>query len=298
MKVAVIGADGQLGTDVVAALAAHDVVGYVEPTREGAAKLDVTDAQSVAQALAADSPDWVINTAAMTDVEGCESNVFAAVNVNAIGARNVAAACARIGATLVHISTGYVFDGKKTGAYIEADLPAPLSVYGMTKLMGEWYVQSECPLHYIVRTNGLYGHTPAVGKGGANFVETMLRLAGERDELTIVNDEVLTPTFSGDLAQQIRVIVERAPTPGLYHATNGGSCSWFEFAREVFRLGGVDVKTRPISSREWKAAARRPANSVLANEVLAAHDCYVMPEWRDALSRYMAGRPSGDSARR
>jgi dTDP-4-dehydrorhamnose reductase len=161
----------------------------------------------------------------------------------------------------------------------------------MSKLMGEWYVESACADHYVVRTSGLYGLAPCVGKGGANFVETMLRLSGERDTLTVVDDEVLTPTFARDLAEQLCVIIDRHPPPGVYHATNAGHCSWYEFASEIFRVAGVSISLGPISSAQWKAPARRPANSVLENAALAAAGCDAMPDWRDALARYLSMRP-------
>jgi dTDP-4-dehydrorhamnose reductase len=292
MRIAITGADGQLGTDIADALGGHDLVRYVEPDRRsgGYRGLDVTERRSVAIAIAADNPRWVINTAAMTDVDGCEGAVAPAVNVNAVGARNVAEACAAHGATLIHISTDYVFDGARDDGYSETDSPHPINVYGMTKLMGEWYVAGGCKRHYILRSSGLYGSTPAVGKGGANFVETMLRLARERDSLRVVSDEVLTPTYTVDLARQLRTIIEKEPPFGIYHATNGGRCSWFDFAGEIFRAAGVTVDLRPISSREWNAPAKRPANSVLNNDALTTHGCDVMPDWRDALARYLRQR--------
>jgi dTDP-4-dehydrorhamnose reductase len=292
VRIAVVGADGQLGTDVVAALGSHEVLRFVEPSRAGgedATGLDVTDPEAVAAALTSSRLDWVINTAAMTNVDACETDIYPAVLVNAIGARNVATACNTSGATLIHISTDYVFDGEKDGAYLETDPPHPINVYGMSKLMGEWYVQAECAAHYIVRTSGLYGTSPCVGKG-TNFVETMLRLGAERDSLTVVDDEVLTPTFTEDLAAQLVFLVDKRPPFGVYHATNAGRCSWFEFAGEIFRETGASVELSPISSSEWGAPARRPANSVLENAALSAQGCDVMPDWRDALHRYLAKR--------
>jgi dTDP-4-dehydrorhamnose reductase len=290
MRIAVFGSDGQLGTDLVAALDGHDVIPFVEPGRAGGAEVDVTSIEVVEAAISREKPDWVVNTAAMTNVDACETQVEAAVTVNGIGARNVAETCTASGAKLLHIGTDYVFDGAKDGPYVESDPPHPINVYGMSKLMGEWYVQSECESHWIVRTSGLYGTAPCVGKGGANFVETMLRLAGERDSLTVVDDERLTPTFTEDLSRQLLTIIEHDPPPGVYHATNGGSCSWFEFAREIFRVGGVDVGLEPISAAQWKATAKRPANSVLENAALAAAGCDVMPDWHDALARYLGKR--------
>ena len=164
----------------------------------------------------------------------------------------------------------------------------------MSKLAGEWGVRADGALHVIVRTSGLYGLNPCRGKGG-NFVEAMLSRAGAGASLRVVSDEVLTPTFTEDLAAQLRVVIERDAPPGVYHATNAGACSWFEFAREIFGLSKLDVPVEPIRAEEWGSPARRPRYSVLENRALAALGIAVMPEWRDALSRYLArrARPAG-----
>lgn len=283
MRIAIFGSEGQLGSALIEALHAHDVVAIRE------AQADVGDVDAVRRVVDDARPECVINAAAMTHVDRCETDPAPAFIVNAIGARNVARAAAAAGATLVLVSTDYVFDGEKGAAYVETDTPNPLGVYGMSKFAGELFAALECDRCFVVRTSGLYGTAPCVGKG-TNFVETMLRLAGERDELTVVEDERLTPTFADDLAVQIRTLIESPPAPGIYHATNAGECSWYEFAEEIFRLEGLEVAVRPIPASDWKTPTRRPANSVLENAALAAAGIDVMPDWKDALSRYLAAR--------
>jgi dTDP-4-dehydrorhamnose reductase len=283
MKVAIFGISGQLGSDVAAALASHEVI----PIDETHA--DIRDERVVADAVRDARPDWVVNCAAMTHVEGCERDPLTAFDVNARGAGHVAQAAARTGARLVHISTDYVFDGAKTTPYAEEDLPRPLNVYGASKLAGEWAVRAAGARTLIVRTTGLYGFNACIGKG-TNFVETMVKRAESGAPTRVVSDETLTPTFSVDLAAQLRLLIERDVPPGAYHATNAGSCSWFEFAREVFALHGATSAPSPISAAEWSSPVRRPRYSVLAHAALAALDLDIMPPWRDALARYMAGR--------
>jgi dTDP-4-dehydrorhamnose reductase len=283
MKVAIFGISGQLGSDVAAALASHQVLSIDH------SRADIRDADGVAKALRDDPPDWVVNCAAMTHVERCESENLAAFEANALGAAHVAQAAAETGARLLHISTDYVFDGSRKTPYTEKDLPRPINIYGASKLAGEYAVRAREARAVIVRTSGLYGFHACRGKG-TNFVETMLKRGGAGGALRVVSDEVLTPTFSVDLAAQVRVMMERDVAAGLYHATNRGACSWFEFAREIFRLKGGDVSIDAISADEWKSPVRRPRYSVLENGALAAIELDHMPEWRDALARYMAGR--------
>ncbi|HKW13733.1 MAG TPA: dTDP-4-dehydrorhamnose reductase, partial [Candidatus Krumholzibacteria bacterium] len=231
MKVAVFGISGQLGSDVAAALASHQVI----PVEH--ARADIRDEQTVTQAVHAAMPDWVINCAAMTNVEACERDALAAFAANAGGARNVAMAAEACGARLIHVSTDYVFDGEKRSPYLEGDFPRPLNIYGSSKLAGEWAVRAAGDKHVIVRTSGIYGLNACRGKG-TNFVETMMKRAESGAATRVVTDEVLTPTFSVDLAHQIAVMIEHGVRGGVYHATNSGSCSWFEFAREIFRHAG------------------------------------------------------------
>jgi dTDP-4-dehydrorhamnose reductase len=290
VKIAIFGASGQLGRDVAAALSDIDAVPLDH------ARVDIRDAAAVMSATRSAGPAWVINCAAMTHVDRCETEALAAFETNALGAAHVARAADACGARLLHVSTDYVFDGARAGAYAESDPPRPINIYGMSKLAGEWAARAECARVCVVRSSGLYGLHPCRGKGG-NFVETMLARAAT-GPLRVVSDEVLAPTFTEDLAHRIKEMIDRDAPPGLYHATNAGACSWFEFAQEIVRFSGAGATVEPIRAAEWKAAARRPANSVLENRALAALGFDAMPHWRDALARYLrqrAGAPAGGS---
>jgi len=284
MKVAIFGVSGQLGSDVMAALSSHHVV-PIDHTRA-----DIRDESAVFRSIRDASPDWVVNCAAMTHVEGCEKDALAAFDANALGARHVARAASAARARLVHISTDYVFDGEKRSPYVEDDFPRPLNIYGSSKLAGEWAVRAEGNAHVVVRTSGIYGLNACRGKG-TNFVETMLKRAAADAPTRVVSDEVLTPTFSLDLAAQIRVMLEHGVPGGVYHATNAGACSWFEFAREIFRHAKKSEPS-PTTAKEWNSPVKRPPYSVLENHALAALGIDRMPPWRDALSRYMSARAS------
>ena len=282
MKVAIFGVDGQLGRALGATLArSHEVVPV------GRTSANITDAESVAAAVRRAAPDWVINSAAMTHVDRCESEPLAAFEVNAVGAYHVARAAAATGARMMHVSTDYVFDGAKKTAYVEDDAARPINAYGVSKLAGEWFVQSVAEGNVIVRSSGLYGLYKCSGKG-SSFAETILSRARQGQPLRVVSDERLTPTFTEDLAAQMTIMLEHGVPAGVYHATNSGSCSWYEFAVELLRLAGVSGSITPIPASEWKSPTRRPSNSVLENGALAALGLDRMPDWRDALARYVA----------
>jgi dTDP-4-dehydrorhamnose reductase len=283
MTVVIVGADGQLGMDLQLALARCRVVALSYKD------LDILDRKATAERLGSADPDWVINAAALTNVDWCESNDIKAFQVNALGARHVAEAVSPERSRVIQISTDYVFDGRKTAPYVENDAPRPLNVYGITKLAGEHYVQTAQPKHYIVRTSGLYGTHPSWGKR-ANFADTILALADRREEIRVVRDEILTPTFTEDLAVQIRTLIEAEPQPGIYHATNDGQCSWYEFAESVLELSGAAGRIEETTAAEWKSPARRPAYSVLENAALRRVGIDAMPHWRDALGRYLSKR--------
>jgi dTDP-4-dehydrorhamnose reductase len=280
-NIAVFGADGQLGMAIQDVLTGH----RIHTLTYG--KLDILDRQGISETLSRIKPGWVINSAALTNVDWCEENDVKAFQVNALGARYVAEACRAIDAHLIHISTDYVFDGAKGTPYTEDDVTGPLNVYGISKLAGELYVRNSHAKHYIVRTSGLYGHHPCWGKG-RNFVEAMIELSKERNELSVVSDEILTPTFADDLAGQLNALIEAEPPYGVYHATNAGECSWHEFAEFIFEIAGISIEVKKITSAEWNASAARPARSVLENAALEAAGIDRMPDWKDALGRYLS----------
>ena len=270
MNVLVAGAGGQLGLELteLLPLKGHEVVAL---TRK---ELDITDALAVGRALEEHAPELVVNAAAYTNVDGCEMETDIAYRINALGPRNLAVHCERRGCELLHVSTNYVFDGTGERPYEAFDAPNPLNAYGRTKLAGEEYVKHLSNRWYIVRTAGLYGR-------GRNFVRTMLRAAAGRDVLKVKDDEFISPTYSRDLAEGIIGVVESGAY-GLYHLTDSGSCSWYEFALEIFRMAGVEVEVVPVPSSEYPLPAARPANGVLS-----ALGSPGLRHWRDALEDYL-----------
>src|SRR5271170_1459309 len=236
MKIAIIGANGQLGSDVVKAfaLAGDEVFSLTH------ADIDLASMDSVTARMQEIQPEVVVNTAAMHHVENCEKDPALAFAVNGIGARNLAIAAKDSKAIVIHVSTDYVFDGAKQSPYDEGDAPNPLNVYGNTKLAGEHFVRTTTDKHFVVRTSAIYGKSPCRAKGGVNFVELMLKLARERGKVRVVDSEFVTPTRTTEIARQM-VSLSRSDSYGLYHATAEGCCSWYEFAREIFRLTNTKV---------------------------------------------------------
>jgi dTDP-4-dehydrorhamnose reductase len=282
MKVAVVGANGQLGTDVVRAFTANgDSVSSITH-----AEMDVSSLDSVRDCLVTLQPELVVNTSAMHRVENCETEPLRAYAVNALGARHLAFVARQLGAVLVHVSTDYVFDGGRRKPYRENDPAVPLNVYGNTKLAGELFIRAATNKHFILRTSALYGQNPCRAKGGRNFVELMLKLAAERDELRVVNDEVVSPTLTEDLAKQI-VLLSRTDSFGLYHATAEGSCSWFEFAKKIFEIAEMNVKVVVAGANEFPMKVPRPKYSVLENHGLKALGLNSFPSWEDSLRSYL-----------
>jgi dTDP-4-dehydrorhamnose reductase len=284
MKILLIGANGQLGSDLYIALKGHDLTPLTDKD------IDITDIGSVFKACRRYKPHTIINTAAYVRVDDCEDNVELAFNVNALGTRNVAVAAEEIGSVLVHISTDYVLGGdvKRTVPYTEFDAPAPINVYGASKLAGENYVQHLCIRHFIVRTSALFGVAGSMGKGG-NFVETMIKLAKENDELRVVNDQVFSPTYAKDLSA---VIVKLIDTKfyGIFHITNSGTCSWYGFTQEIIKLMGFRTRVIPISSEEYPQKAARPHYSVLDNYKIRLVGIGDMRQWQEAVRDYMTAR--------
>jgi dTDP-4-dehydrorhamnose reductase len=285
MKIAVIGGNGQLGRDVSAAFSAE---GYTVTsfTHED---LEISSLESVRTSFAALHPAIVVNTAAYHNVDKCEAEPGLAFAINGIGARNLAQVTAETGATLLHVSTDYVFDGKKNTPYVEDDMPAPLNVYGNTKLSGEFFVRSTNPRHFVVRASAIYGENPCRAKGGLNFVELMLKLSRERKELRVVDDEFVTPTPTTQIARQL-VALSRSSDYGLYHATAEGRCSWYEFAAAIFELTKTNIRLEPARPGEFPAKVPRPKYSVLENRALKSKSLNVFTHWKEGLENYLARR--------
>jgi dTDP-4-dehydrorhamnose reductase len=273
MRLLVTGAAGMLGQDVVAAAtrAGHDVVSL---TRRD---LDITDADAVRHAVLDARPAAVVNCAAYTDVDGAESEEETATAINGAGVRTLAEAATQAGALLVQLSTDYVFAGDATEAYVESDPVDPRSAYGRSKLAGELAVRECAPRHAIVRTAWVFG------PGGKNFVDTMRGLAAERDEVTVVDDQVGCPTYTGHLAEALVEIAERGLT-GTLHVAGGGRCSWYDLAAATFEATGAEVQLHRGSSADLDRPAPRPAFSVLGTE---RDDAPRLPDWRDGLTAHL-----------
>lgn len=283
MRIAVLGSAGQLGRDLVPRLS-----GEVVPLTRS--DLDLGKPETIAPALAAHRPAVLVNCAAYNFVDKAETEPDAAFAVNAWGVRELARACQAARTKLVHVSTDYVFglDTTRTTPLTEDDPPGPVSVYGLSKLAGEYVARAASPDNLVVRTCGLYGVWGSGGKGG-NFVETMLRVAGQGKPLRVVHDQRCTPTYTADLADAVTGLI-RAGSTGLYHVTSGGDCSWYEFAAEIFRRSGVSADLTPITSAQFGAAAGRPPFSVLSNAKLATAGIPAPRPWPEALAAYLAER--------
>jgi dTDP-4-dehydrorhamnose reductase len=289
MKVAIIGANGQVGSDLCRVLAAKGMEIIPLLHRD----VDVAERAQVERVLSASRPDVVINTAAYHKVDQCELNPERAFAVNSIGPANLARACERIHALLIHFSTDYVFDGRQRRPYTETDLPAPLNVYGVSKLAGERMVPNYCARYFVIRTGGLYGIAGGAGQGG-NFVETMLQQAAEGAPIRVVHDRVATPTSTGDVAETVGWMISpkiagRAGSSGLYHVTNEGQCSWYEFARKIFEMEGLEADVQAVRTPEVFSSVQRPAYSVLSKQKLNGLGL-IMPRWEEGLARYLAAR--------
>jgi dTDP-4-dehydrorhamnose reductase len=281
MKILVIGADGQLGTDLRQTLTGHEVVPTTLLT------LNITNLDQVRSIFQNVQPEVVINTAAFHTVDRCETEVMPALEVNGYGVRNLSLAAREISATLVHFSTDYVFDGRGATPYQETDEPNPISAYGISKLVGEKFLNYLWERHFIIRTCGLYGHAGLDGKG-MNFVETMLKKARAGDALRVVDDQRLTPTSTRELARKVAELIETRDY-GLYHVTAQGDCTWYEFAREIFLISGIEADLKPTTQQEFHAPALRPAYSVLENHRLKQLGRDDLKEWRVALREYLSG---------
>lgn len=282
MRVAVIGANGQLGMDVVGAFekGGNEVQGLTHTD------IEVSNIDSVWHCLREMRPHLVVNTAAMHHVDSCEQNPEQAYAMNALGPRNVAMVARDVGSVLMHVSTDYVFDGAKKRPYCEQDIPQPLNVYGNTKLAGEHFVRCVMDRYFVLRTSALYGRSACRAKGGQNFIQLMLKLAKSRNEVRVVDTEIVTPTSTEELAHQM-VVLSRADRHGLYHATAEGSCSWFEFAQVIFSITGTRTALQVAAPDEFPAKVPRPSYSVLENYALKSEGLNNFGPWQNGLRRYI-----------
>lgn len=276
MKLLVTGVKGQLGYDVCKVLSARGI----EHRGVDIEDFDITNVQATHDYIAAYRPDGVIHCSAWTAVDRAEDELEKVRAVNAEGPRNIASVCKEIGAKLVYISTDYVFPGTGDRFYEPDDPTGPLGAYGVTKLEGERAVQALLERYFIVRVSWVFG------KNGSNFIKTMLRLAETKSELNVVCDQIGSPTYTADLAPLLCDMVE-SEKYGVYHATNEGICSWAEFAEEIFRLAGKDVKVNPVPTSEYPTRAVRPLNSRMSKAKLEAMGFSRLPDWHDALVRYL-----------
>ena len=283
MRIAITGAFGQLGTEL------RELLGQ-QALPWGHREVDITDSAAVSRAIQGASVECVINAAAYNKVDLAEDEPEVAYRVNALGPRNLAQACQSEGIPVVHVSTDYVFGLiEPEEPWREYDAPGPISAYGMSKLAGEYFVRSGCTRHFVVRTCGVYGHAARTGAGKGNFVETMLRLGRERDELRIVDDQHCTPTSARDLAEAILSLLQHN-TYGVYHATNAGATTWCQFAQEIFQYTETDVMVTPISTSEYPLKAQRPPYSVLNCSKLTQVLGTPPRPWQQALHSYLDER--------
>lgn len=284
-KILVTGCNGQLGRAVRKEYAGEEVtfINTDVTEGEGVLALDITDVDAVMELVRREKPDVIINCAAHTNVDLCEKQWDSAYRINAIGPRNLSIAATAVGAKMIHVSTDYVFEGNGTRPYTEFDAPNPISAYGKTKLEGERFVQAFANRYFILRTAWLYGE-------GKNFVKTMLRLAETHDEVSVVDDQVGSPTSAVELARMIHYL-EKTDNYGIFHATCEGDTNWADFAETIFKKAGKVTKVRHVSSEEYAkmnpASAKRPAYSILDNYMLRLTGDYRMADWQDALDEYM-----------
>lgn len=287
MKILLIGANGQLGSDLVREQEQYLSGAEISTLRR--ADLDVTSFEAMTAVLDRSEFDILINCTSYTRVDDAEAHASEAVRVNAQAPVRMASACRAKGVRFVHVSTDYVFDGQISRPYVEADSPAPLNVYGASKFLGETLVRHEYAQgSLIMRVASLFGAAGASGKGG-NFVETILRIAKEKGEVRVVTDAHMSPTGTLDAARVILSLIRSGAAPGMYHVVNSGEATWYEFAQEIIRRAGLPARVIPITSKEFAAAAVRPCYSVLNNQKAQAITGRI-PSWEDALARYLKSK--------
>jgi len=291
MKIVITGGKGQLASEIINMIkSGESEIGKIDSIYKNSDlicvdvdELDITDKKAVESFLLKEKPDLLINCAAMTNVDACETNLELAIKVNAIGPKNLSEACSKIGAKIVHISTDYVFSGDGQTPYCEWDVCNPQSIYGKSKLLGEDFVRENNFKYFIVRTSWLYGES------GNNFVKTMIKLGREKPSIKVVDDQRGNPTNANDLAYHILKIAT-TDQYGIYHCTGEGECSWYEFAKEIMNLASLDCKVEPCTTEEFPRPAKRPSYSSLNNLMLKSTVGNEMRHWEDALKKFMKNK--------
>ena len=277
-KILILGSSGMLGHDLVQAFSDRNVVAW------SAKDLDITNEQQVKEKILALKPTVVINAAGFTDVDGAEKNEVDAMKLNGEGPGFVAKACHILSIPLVHYSTEYIFDGKDPKGYDEHAKTRPLNIYGHSKLAGEVLMQSNHNKYYLIRTSWLYGHAPQRGKPrGLNFVDIMLNLAKAGKDINVVDDQIGKPTFTKDLAEKTKAILDQEAPFGIYHVVNEGTCSWYDFAKKIFEIKGLTINLKPIKSADYPLPTPRPQYSILLNTKLLP-----LRSWEEALKEYLS----------
>jgi len=280
MKLAIIGANGQLGTDLQEVFSAeHDVIGLNH------SDIEITDVNSVKRVLTSAKPEIIVNTAAYNLVPEAEKFPEKAFQINGTGVLNLARVCQDLGIRLIHYSTDYVFDGKKQKPYTEDDCPNPLNVYANTKLAGEYFALNYSDNSMVIRVSGIYGKVPSRGKGG-NFITTMIKLAKEKPEVRVVNDEILTPTPTYCIAKNTAALIKTGAS-GLYHMSCEGECSWYEFAKTIWESLQLETPLYSASVKDFPLVVKRPFYSVLENKSLNKLGMNQMPHWKEALKEFL-----------
>jgi dTDP-4-dehydrorhamnose reductase len=284
MKILITGAKGQLGKKII------DILGNeYQLVLTDSDNMDITDISIVKKFVKKEKPDYIIHAAAYTAVDKAEENTELCRKINSFGTKNIATVTKENNIKLIYISTDFVFDGKKNIPYTEEDKPNPISVYGLTKYEGEEFIRNICVEYYILRTSWLFGELPE-GRSGTNFVETMLKLAGEGKSLNVVNDQIGSPTYTGDLVLAILEIIKKSPAFGIYHFSGTGACSWYDFAKEIFRQTNTNVDLKTIKSAEYPQKAKRPSYSYLDKTKIEKALGVKVRIWQEMLGEYLKKR--------
>lgn len=284
MVILITGAKGQLGKKLIDILGKNNQLILTDSDN-----MDITNLDIVKEVIVNNKPEYIIHCAAYTQVDKAEENIELCRKINSLGTKNIATIAKENNIKLIFISTDYVFDGKKDLPYSEKDMATPISIYGLTKYEGEEYVRKICEKYYILRVSWLFGELPAGGTG-TNFVETMLRLAKERTSLAVVNDQIGSPTYTGDLVGVISKIIEAAPGFGTYNFSGDGACSWYDFAKEIFMQTNTKIDLKPITSEQFPQKAKRPSYSYLNKSKIESALNIKVRTWHEMLSEYLSKR--------